>query len=136
MTLFRSPPVDFKTVDSPSVEGQHTIDGTVSLQGSVSSEGTLREGEVPPPISTTEQRISAAPISNSEARHLNEVIDPKRYSVLGKIGAGGMATVYLARDQSLLRSVALKVQHADPDGVSGRFLEEAQVLGQLEHPNI
>ncbi|HEY0466071.1 MAG TPA: bifunctional serine/threonine-protein kinase/formylglycine-generating enzyme family protein, partial [Polyangiaceae bacterium] len=71
-----------------------------------------------------------------EARHLNEVIDPKRYSVLGKIGAGGMATVYLARDQSLLRSVALKVQHADPDGVSGRFLEEAQVLGQLEHPNI
>src|SRR6188768_1917660 len=136
MTPFRSPPVDSKTVDSPSAEGQHTIEGTVSLRGSFESEGTLREGEVPPPISTTEQRISAAPISSSEARHLNETIDPKRYSVLGKIGAGGMATVYLARDQSLLRSVALKVQHADPDGGSGRFLEEAQVLGQLEHPNI
>ncbi|HYQ02871.1 MAG TPA: bifunctional serine/threonine-protein kinase/formylglycine-generating enzyme family protein [Polyangiaceae bacterium] len=136
MTPFRSPPIDSKTIDSPSSDGQYTIDGTVSLQGSFESEGTLREGEAPAPISTTEQRISAAPISSTEARHLSDVIDPKRYSLLGKIGAGGMATVYLARDQSLLRSVALKVQHADPDGGNARFLEEAQVLGQLEHPNI
>jgi len=141
MTPFRSPPIDSKTIDSsPPAEGQ-TVDGTVSLQGSFAqgsfaAEGTLREGEAPAPISVTSERISAAPISSSEARHLNDVIDPKHYSILGKIGAGGMATVYLARDQSLLRSVALKVQHPDPDGASGRFLEEAQVLGQLEHPNI
>jgi len=136
MTSFRSPPVGSPAVDSPPAEGQQTIEGTVSLRGSFVAERTLREGDSPAPISDTSERISAAPISSTEARHLNEVIDPKRYSVLGKIGAGGMATVYLARDQSLLRSVALKVQHADPDGASGRFLEEAQVLGQLEHPNI
>jgi len=113
------------------------MDGTVSLSGSfVSDSQTQAEAELPAPMSVTAERISAAPISSSEAQYLNGVIDPKRYSVLGKIGAGGMATVYLARDQSLLRSVALKVQHADPDGVNGRFLEEAQVLGQLEHPNI
>jgi len=136
MTAFRSPPIDSQTIDSSAPEAQQTGEGTVSLRGSFESEGTLREGEAPPPVSSTEQRISAAPISSSEARHLNEVIDPKRYSILGRIGAGGMATVYLARDQSLLRSVALKVQHPDPDGGNARFLEEAQVLGQLEHPNI
>jgi len=134
MTPFRSPPIDSPTIGSPSTEGQQTVDGTVSLQVTYVGEGTLREGESPAPI--TGERSSIAPVSTSEARHLTEVIDPKRYTVLGKIGAGGMATVYLARDQSLLRSVALKVQHADPDGGNGRFLEEAQVLGQLEHPNI
>jgi len=142
MTPFRSPPIDSPPIDSPPIDGpadrpQHTVDGTVSLAGSfVGDVKTLPESEAPAPVSVTSERISAAPISSSEAGHLNEVIDPKRYSILGKIGAGGMATVYLARDQSLLRSVALKVQHADPDGVNGRFLEEAQVLGQLEHPNI
>ena len=140
MTPFRSPPIDPPSLDSPPVENpqtrEQTVDGTVSLVGAFPAEPTLLEGESSAPISATEERISAAPISSTEARHLNDVIDPKRYSILGKIGAGGMATVYLARDQSLLRSVALKVQHADPDGVNGRFLEEAQVLGQLEHPNI
>ena len=141
MPTFRSPPIDAPPIDSPlgglpPAEGQQTLDGTVSLAGTFVAERTLAEGDSPAPISVTAERISAAPISSTEARHLNDVIDPKRYSVLGKIGAGGMATVYLARDQSLLRSVALKVQHADPDGVNGRFLEEAQVLGQLEHPNI
>jgi serine/threonine-protein kinase len=134
MSPFRLPPIDSPTIGSPSSEGPQTVDGTVSLQASYPGEGTLREGEAPPPI--TGERSSVAPVSSSEARHLNEVIDPERYVVLGKIGAGGMATVYLARDQSLLRSVALKVQHADPEGGNGRFLEEAQVLGQLEHPNI
>ena len=132
MTPFRSPPID-----SPPAEGHQTLDGTVSLAGTfVSDSMPPPDADAPAPTSVTAERISAAPISSAEARHLNDVIDPKRYSLLGKIGAGGMATVYLARDQSLLRSVALKVQHADPDGVNGRFLEEAQVLGQLEHPNI
>ena len=137
MTPFRSPPIDSSPIDSPPTEGRQAPDGTVSLAGTfVGVSQTLSEGDPPPSTSVTAERISAAPISSSEARHLNDVIDPRRYSLLGKIGAGGMATVYLARDQSLLRSVALKVQHADPDGTSGRFLEEAQVLGQLEHPNI
>ncbi|HYQ27241.1 MAG TPA: serine/threonine-protein kinase, partial [Polyangiaceae bacterium] len=140
MTPFRSPPIDPPPVDSPPAESpqtrEQTVDGTVSLVGSFLADRTLAEADSPAPISATSERISAAPISSTEARHLNDVIDPKRYSIVGKIGAGGMATVYLARDQFLLRSVALKVQHADPDGVNGRFLEEAQVLGQLEHPNI
>jgi serine/threonine protein kinase/Flp pilus assembly protein TadD len=62
-----------------------------------------------------------------------------RYEVLGRIGAGGMGEVYLARDASLGRQVALKllpraaVRHHDR---LRRFMQEAQVVSALNHPNI
>jgi serine/threonine-protein kinase len=64
---------------------------------------------------------------------------PERYRRLGEIGRGGMATVYSVRDTSLLRRTAMKVltrrlanQHADVE----RFLREARITAQLDHPNI
>ena len=61
------------------------------------------------------------------------------YSVLSKLGAGGMGEVYRARDSKLNRDVALKVLPAflagDPERL-GRFRREAQVLAALNHPNI
>jgi serine/threonine-protein kinase len=62
-----------------------------------------------------------------------------RYEVLGEIGQGGMGTVYQGRDKDLGRDVALKVLRADlaeVDAVVQRFVEEAQVGGQLQHPGI
>ncbi|HSN01315.1 MAG TPA: protein kinase, partial [Rudaea sp.] len=61
------------------------------------------------------------------------------YSVIGTAGAGGMGTVHIARDTELLRRVALKQLNADADAnVSARtrFLREAQITAQLDHPNI
>src|SRR5262245_11377690 len=61
------------------------------------------------------------------------------YEILARIGAGGMAEVYRARDTRLDRDVAIKVL---PDGVAGdserlaRFEREAKVLASLNHPNI
>lgn len=54
------------------------------------------------------------------------------------LGQGGMATVYLARDIELDRSVALKVfDYAEPDGALGRrFLREARLLASFGHPSI
>ena len=64
---------------------------------------------------------------------------PRSYANLGVLGAGGMATVYRARQIALDRLVALKVLHArfsnDPDFVT-RFIREASVVARLEHPNI
>jgi len=61
------------------------------------------------------------------------------YEVLGAIGAGGMGEVYRARDTRLKRDVALKVLPdgfaTDPDRL-GRFHREAELLAQLNHPNI
>ena len=62
-----------------------------------------------------------------------------RYEILRPIARGGMAEVYLARDQLLDRPVALKVLFpelsTDPSFVE-RFRREAQAAANLSHPNI
>jgi eukaryotic-like serine/threonine-protein kinase len=62
-----------------------------------------------------------------------------RYEVLSRLGAGGMADVFLAEDQQLGRNVALKLLHRrfaeDPDFVE-RFRREAQAAAGLQHPNV
>ncbi|MBB3061470.1 bifunctional serine/threonine-protein kinase/formylglycine-generating enzyme family protein [Microbulbifer rhizosphaerae] len=61
------------------------------------------------------------------------------YRILKKINQGGMSTVYLAIQRSVGRQVALKVMspvlNADPV-FSERFQREANIVGQLSHPNI
>ncbi|HCF57888.1 MAG TPA: hypothetical protein DFS52_07820, partial [Myxococcales bacterium] len=57
----------------------------------------------------------------------------------GVIAKGGMSTVRLAYDTNLLRHMAMKVlspKIAAKPLEARRFLEEAQITGQLEHPNI
>lgn len=60
-----------------------------------------------------------------------------RYLCTEELGRGGMGVVVRARDRSLGRDVAVKLLK-DPDrpGRLRRFLREAQVSGQLSHPNI
>ncbi|HLE55650.1 MAG TPA: serine/threonine-protein kinase, partial [Rhodothermia bacterium] len=61
-----------------------------------------------------------------------------RYTIDREIGAGGMATVYLARDVRHKRNVALKVLNPELGAVLGaeRFLAEIQVTANLQHPNL
>jgi beta-lactam-binding protein with PASTA domain/predicted Ser/Thr protein kinase len=62
-----------------------------------------------------------------------------RYTVLQRIGSGGMADVWLADDSHLQRQVALKVLHArfaqDGEFVE-RFRREAEAAAGLQHPNV
>lgn len=62
----------------------------------------------------------------------------ERYEVLGEIGSGGMATVYLARDRRHGSQVAIKMLRAElVTGTGGqRFLREVQIAASLQHPNI
>ena len=62
-----------------------------------------------------------------------------RYQVIRKLGAGGMANVYLAEDQELGRRVAIKIlndRHANDDQFVERFRREAKNAAALSHPNI
>ena len=61
-----------------------------------------------------------------------------RYAIEREIGAGGMATVYLARDIKHDRHVALKVLNPELGAVLGveRFLAEIKVTANLQHPNL
>ena len=69
---------------------------------------------------------------------LNRTLDD-RYTILERIGGGGMADVYRAHDKLLDRSVAVKVlrsQFTDDEEFIGRFRQEAQAAAKLSHPNI
>src|SRR4051794_28266354 len=60
-----------------------------------------------------------------------------RYRMLRRLGAGGMAAVFLARGTRLERDVAIKRLHADsPEEVGRRFQREAKVGASLNHPSI
>jgi serine/threonine protein kinase len=61
------------------------------------------------------------------------------YKIQRELGHGGMAHVYLAIQESFGREVALKVLSphlADDEEFSKRFLREARIVSQLNHPNI
>src|SRR5688500_16484711 len=61
-----------------------------------------------------------------------------RYTVERELGRGGMATVYLARDDRQGRKVAIKVLHPDLSNALGpeRFQREIEIASSLTHPNI
>ena len=60
------------------------------------------------------------------------------YHLEREVGAGGMATVYLAEDLKHHRQVAIKVLRHDVSASVGaeRFLREIEIAAQLQHPNI
>ena len=62
-----------------------------------------------------------------------------RYEIIEKIGNGGMATVYRAKDMTLKRNVAVKVlkdEFTTDEEFIKRFNIEAQSAASLTHPNI
>ena len=73
---------------------------------------------------------------------------PERYSIEGRLGAGGMGVVFRVKDRKLGRTLALKQmrEQVDRDPVGGeagvrprnlhRFLDEARLTSQLDHPGI
>ena len=61
-----------------------------------------------------------------------------RYRVKARLGAGGMAAVYLAHDERLGRDVAVKRMHtSERDEIDARrFQREAKLGASLSHPNL
>jgi serine/threonine protein kinase len=67
----------------------------------------------------------------------------ERYEILDMLGQGGMGAVYRVYDLTLNRTVALKERTPDPNGTErgmaqarAQFRREAQVLAQVNHPNL
>ena len=60
----------------------------------------------------------------------------RHYAIDGRLGEGGMGTVYRARDTVLQRTVAIKVLTATDPESARRLLREARAASALNHPNI
>ena len=67
------------------------------------------------------------------------MIISERYEIIDKVGSGGMADVYNAKDLRLNRNVAIKVlkqEYSNDAKFVAKFRAEAQSVAGLSHPNI
>jgi serine/threonine protein kinase/Flp pilus assembly protein TadD len=79
---------------------------------------------------------SAADVSTAASESIRYV---GNYELREEIGRGGMGVVYRGHDAELNRTLAVKVlleKHRDNEELKRRFLEEAQIMGQLQHPGV
>ena len=95
----------------------------------------------PAPPSTSEQGGTLPEITPSRAALASAptLVEVPGYRVLGELGRGGMGAVFKGRDPELGRDLAVKVlleRNRDNAEVVRRFVEEAQIGGQLQHPGV
>jgi WD40 repeat protein/serine/threonine protein kinase len=117
-----------------------TVDPEINLQ-SQTEEGPGRTGE-----------LGSSHVDDFVKRLSNNPELGARFRILGQVAAGGMGTILRVWDEDLRRNLAMKVMHGRGRGASepgsssgsppvdperlGRFLEEAQITGQLDHPGV
>jgi serine/threonine protein kinase len=79
------------------------------------------------------------PIMRPQSPEMSQGASDSRYQLQGEIARGGMGAIIKGRDTDLGRDLAIKVlldSHKDKPEVIQRFVEEAQIGGQLQHPGI
>lgn len=93
-----------------------------------------------PPDTKTFSGSAPSPFPAAQnASQLNLPLQAGRYVLTKEIAHGGMGAILLAEDEQFHRSLAIKVLLGQIDASSRtgqRFFEEAQVMGQLQHPGI
>jgi serine/threonine protein kinase len=113
--------------------------GRMSRAGAL---GTLAEslGDVPRVLLRDHEREGDTPVSRPASPELPARDSVSgRYQLLGEIARGGMGAILKGRDADLGRDLAIKVlleEHRDHPDIARRFVEEAQIGGQLQHPGI
>jgi len=119
--------------------------GEDTIGASFSDDATIAAADFDPQESLSKAaRLAATQPSASSAigprlnlRTAQSSLD--RYLDLGPLGAGGMGAVRRVRDELLNRVMAMKILHRSllaDEGHVLRFIQEAQVVSQLQHPNI
>jgi serine/threonine protein kinase len=86
-----------------------------------------------------DQTPTTGPVAATAAEPTVTPLSPPGYELLDEIGHGGMGVVYRARDIALDRDVAVKLlseRYPVDSPPAQRFLGEARITGQLQHPGI
>jgi serine/threonine-protein kinase len=125
-----------RTVDVPSAPADSLDAGLAA--GFAAPRSSLGASQRPVPLKEAEGESAHVVKPNSDAMP-DRAETGDRYQLQGEIARGGMGAVLRARDVDLGRDLAVKVlleKHADNPAVARRFLEEAQVGAQLQHPGV
>ena len=131
----------------PPAPKPHTLKGSPHVH---ESEGVEDSGDVLPEIPSdgeesslgnTRSELFAGPhvLRSEQATPMIMTSEGKLFEDLGLLGMGGLGEVRKVRDISLGRSVAMKLLHEEyhhNEAIVARFIEEAQVTAQLQHPGI
>lgn len=126
-------PVAVAVAAAPSLP---EIDGNPSSLAQAGLNGGVTLGQAAPSATEDSAKASSSQRSLREAL-ANGSAGGERYRVLNEIARGGMGAVLRAADCDIRREVAVKylLDQAD-ERKKVRFVEEAQITGQLEHPHI
>src|SRR5271157_2350131 len=134
------PPDPNRTVDVPSVPVDALDAGLAA--------GFGRAVEAPRSSLDASQRPVLLREAKGESDHVvkpnSDAMPPRsatgdRYQLFGEIARGGMGAILRGRDVDLGRDLAVKVlleKHADRPEVAQRFIKEARIGGQLQHPGV
>lgn len=80
-----------------------------------------------------------ANVATDSPSAVRKIVAPPGFEILEELGRGGMGIVYRARDLSFDRDIAIKIllpKYEDDSLQVLRFMEEARITGQLQHPGI
>lgn len=138
MPLPERPTTDEPDRPSDSRDATYVPGNPDSVPRTGPTEVPLNETVIDPqaPSSSSPQQRAMSPSSPKGKKAITQLGD---FKLVRKLGQGGMGTVYLARQVSLDRPVALKTLNrelAKNKSSVQRFLREARSMAKLQHPNI
>jgi len=98
-------------------------------------------GKIPPILlRDADSETEPGPVIRPSSPEIPDPADRSaRLQLFGEIARGGMGAVFKGRDSDLGRDLAVKIlleAHRDKPDMIRRFIEEAQIAGQLQHPGI
>ena len=134
-----APPPELAATQLGSVEPP-TADSTSARPSILQLIGQTIAEELPRIVLDSSPDEGAGPIVRPNSKQLpQQQHEDSRYQLQGEIARGGMGAILKGRDVDLGRDLAVKVlldEHKDKPAVIQRFVEEAQIGGQLQHPGI
>lgn len=122
---------------SPALSQDEAV--AVGFSGHSVLKSLARTVDVPRVVLREPAAEGSGPIVRPKSPQMPDRPADSRYQLQGEIARGGMGAILKGRDTDLGRELAIKVlldEHKDKPEMIQRFVEEAQIGGQLQHPGI
>lgn len=133
------------TTSADTILGKAIIDQKLATEDEIAA-ALRKRGDDPNQRTLSSILVEDGIVTERQITRLKAYVDEVRsgqripgYQILGKLGAGAMATVFKARQLSLDRMVAIKVlprKYSNNRQFIDRFYAEGRAAAQLNHPNI